>query len=41
MLVKVTLPDELVKEIDEIRGDVSRSLWIRRQLEAAVKGKEQ
>ncbi len=33
MQIKVSLPSEVVGAMDEERGDVSRSLWIRRRLE--------
>jgi metal-responsive CopG/Arc/MetJ family transcriptional regulator len=34
MRLSISLPDQLVATMDVERGDVSRSLWVRRRLEA-------
>jgi len=36
--IHITLPDELVPQIDERRGDVPRATWIRRAIEHALSG---
>jgi hypothetical protein len=35
MMVAISLPKELFKEIEQRRGDISRSRYVRRVLEAA------
>lgn len=36
MRVNVSLPDELLARVDAVRGDVARSLWLRRAVERAL-----
>lgn len=36
MKLSISLPDALVARVDEMRGDVPRSLWIRRRLEERI-----
>ena len=35
--VNLRLPDELLAQVDEARGDVPRERWIRRAVEAALR----
>jgi metal-responsive CopG/Arc/MetJ family transcriptional regulator len=35
-LITVSVPTKLAKELDEVRGDVSRSLFVRRLLETEL-----
>jgi metal-responsive CopG/Arc/MetJ family transcriptional regulator len=35
-IVTVWLPDDLLQKIDQARGDVPRSRWIKRVLERAL-----
>lgn len=34
--INLPLPEELLKEIDKVRGDVPRTVWIRRAIEQRI-----
>lgn len=34
--INLALPEELLQAVDELRGDVPRTVWIRRAIEARV-----
>ncbi len=36
MRVSISLPDGLARDVDVLRGDVPRSVWVRRALEMRV-----
>jgi hypothetical protein len=35
--INLPLPEELLEAIDKLRGDVPRTVWIRRAIEARIK----